>query len=89
MLGGISDSIDGGNLVLYAVAGAVIGGTSLFGGRGKMIHAVVGGTIIATIYNGMGLIGMSAATQYIATGLVLVAAVTIDSVARRGSTVSR
>jgi D-xylose transport system permease protein len=87
-LGGISDSIDGGNLVLYAVAGAVIGGTSLFGGRGKMVHALVGGVIIATIYNGMALIGMSAATQYIATGLVLVAAVAIDSVARRGSTVT-
>ena len=88
-LGGISSGIDGGTLVLYAVAAAVIGGTSLFGGRGKMIHAIVGGTIIATIYNGMALIGMSAATQYIATALVLVAAVTIDSVARRGSTVSR
>lgn len=88
-LGGISSGIDGGTLVLYAVAAAVIGGTSLFGGRGKMIHAIVGGMIIATIYNGMALIGMSAATQYIATALVLVAAVTIDSVARRGSTVSR
>lgn len=83
-LGGISDGIDGGTLVLYAVASAVIGGTSLFGGRGKMIHAVVGGVIIATIYNGMALIGMSAATQYIATALVLLAAVTIDSLARRG-----
>lgn len=88
-LGGISDGIDGGTLVLYAVASAVIGGTSLFGGRGKMIHAVVGGVIIATIYNGMALIGMSAATQYIATALVLLAAVIIDSVARRGSTETR
>ena len=87
-LGGISDAIDGGNLVLESVAAAVIGGTSLFGGRGKMINAVVGGVIIATIPNGMGLIGMSAATQYIATALVLLAAVTIDSIARRGSTVS-
>ncbi len=87
-LGGISDSIEGGNLVLESVAAAVIGGTSLFGGRGKMINAVVGGVIIATIPNGMGLIGMSAATQYIATALVLLAAVSIDSVARRGSTVA-
>ena len=85
-LGGISDAIAGGNLVLYAVASAVIGGTSLFGGRGKMIHAVVGGVIIATIFNGMALIGMSAATQYIATGAVLVAAVMVDSLARRGNT---
>ena len=88
-LGGISDGIDGGTLVLYAVAAAVIGGTSLFGGRGKMIHAVIGGVIIATIYNGMALIGMSAATQYIATALVLLAAVTIDSVARRGNGTTR
>ena len=87
-LGGISDAIDGGNLVLESVAAAVIGGTSLFGGRGKMINAVVGGVIIATIPNGMGLIGMSAATQYIATALVLLAAVAIDSIARRGSTVT-
>lgn len=86
-LGGITDGIDGGNLVLESVAAAVIGGTSLFGGRGKMINAVVGGMIIATIPNGMGLIGMSAATQYIATALVLMAAVSIDSIARRGSTV--
>jgi D-xylose transport system permease protein len=86
-LGGISDGIDGGNLVLESVAAAVIGGTSLFGGRGKMINAVVGGVIIATIPNGMGLIGMSAATQYMATALVLLAAVSIDSIARRGSTV--
>lgn len=88
-LGGISNGIDGGNLVLYAVAGAVIGGTSLFGGRGKMVHALIGGVIIATIANGMGLIGMSASTQYMVTGLVLVAAVAIDSVVRRGSTVTR
>jgi D-xylose transport system permease protein len=86
-LGGISDSIDAGNLVLESVAAAVIGGTSLFGGRGKMINAVVGGVIIATIPNGMGLIGMSAATQYMATAIVLLAAVSIDSIARRGSTV--
>lgn len=85
-LGGISDSVDS-TLTLYAVAAAVIGGTSLFGGRGKMIHAVIGGVVIATIYNGMALIGMSAATQYIATAFVLLAAVTIDSLARRGSTI--
>jgi D-xylose transport system permease protein len=85
-LGGISDGVPGGTLVLYAVAAAVIGGTSLFGGRGKMVHAVIGGVVIATIYNGMALVGMSTATQYIATALVLLAAVTIDSLARRGST---
>ena len=83
-LGSISNNIDGGQLVLYAVAAAVIGGTSLFGGRGKMLHALLGGLVIATINNGMGLIGLDAATQYIVTALVLLAAVTVDAVARRG-----
>jgi D-xylose transport system permease protein len=85
-LGSISNNIDGGTLVLYAVASAVIGGTSLFGGRGKMIHALLGGLVIATIYNGMGLLGLSASTQYMVTALVLLAAVTVDAVARRGRT---
>jgi len=84
-LNGIDDSVPS-TLTLYAVAAAVIGGTSLFGGRGKMIHAVVGGLIIATIYNGMALLSMSASTEYIVTGVVLIAAVTIDSVARRSAT---
>jgi len=87
-LGGISDSIDS-TLTLYAVAAAVIGGTSLYGGRGKMIHAVIGGIVIATIYNGMALLSMASATQYIVTAGVLLAAVTIDQLARRGSTVLR
>lgn len=88
-LNGISDSINGGTLVLYAVAAAVIGGTSLFGGRGKMVHALIGGVVIATIYNGMALIQLGAPQQYIATALVLLGAVTIDSLARRGSTIVR
>ena len=50
----MSSNVDGGQLILYAVAAAVIGGTSLFGGRGKMVHALLGGIVIATIYNGMG-----------------------------------
>jgi D-xylose transport system permease protein len=83
-LNSVSTSIDGGTLVLYSVAAAVIGGTSLFGGRGKALHAVLGGIVIAAIYNGMGLLGMSAAAQYMITALVLLAAVTVDAVARRG-----
>lgn len=82
-LGSISENIDGGTLVLYGVAAAVIGGTSLFGGRGKMVHAVLGGIIIAAIYNGLGLLGVSAAAEYIVTALVLLAAVTVDSLTRR------
>jgi len=85
-LGSISNNIDGGTLVLYAVASAVIGGASLFGGRGKLIYALLGGLVIATIYNGMGLLGLAASYQYMVTALVLLAAVTIDSLARRGRT---
>jgi D-xylose transport system permease protein len=79
----ISTALDGGTLVLYAVAAAVIGGTSLFGGRGKALHGVLGGIVIAAIDNGMGLLGFSAASKYIVTALVLLIAVTIDAVARR------
>jgi D-xylose transport system permease protein len=79
----VSTALDGGTLVLYAVAAAVIGGTSLFGGRGKAVHAVLGGIVIAAIDNGMGLQGYSAAAKYVVTAIVLLAAVTIDAVARR------
>jgi D-xylose transport system permease protein len=80
----MSTALDGGTLVLYAVAAAVIGGASLFGGRGKPIHAVLGGLVIAAIDNGMGLQGYSAAAKYVVTALVLLTAVTIDALARRG-----
>jgi D-xylose transport system permease protein len=85
----ISTSLDGGTLVLYAVAAAVIGGTSLFGGRGKALAGVAGGIVIAAIANGMGLLGLSASIQLMVTALVLLGAVTIDAVTRRGSTVRR
>jgi D-xylose transport system permease protein len=85
-LGSITSNIDGGQLVLYAVAAAVIGGTSLFGGRGKIIHALLGGVVIATIDNGMGLLSLSADVQFMVTALVLLAAVTVDALARRGQT---
>jgi D-xylose transport system permease protein len=85
----VSTNLDGGTLVLYAVAAAVIGGTSLFGGRGKPIDAVLGGIVIAAIDNGMGLQGFSAASKFIVTAIVLLAAVTIDALARRGTTTRR
>ena len=85
-LGSMSSDVDGGQIVLYAVAAAVIGGTSLLGGRGKMVHALLGGLVIATIYNGMGLIGLNADIQYMITALVLLAAVTVDALSRRGAT---
>lgn len=82
-LGSISSNVEGGQYVLLAVAAAVIGGTSLFGGRGKIVHALLGGLIVATIYNGMGLLNLSAASQLMVTALVLLAAVTVDAVSRR------
>ena len=80
----VSTNIDGGQLVLYCIAAAVIGGTSLFGGRGKAISAILGGLVIASIDNGMGLLGLSAAARYVVTGIVLILAVTIDALASRG-----
>jgi D-xylose transport system permease protein len=82
----VSTALDGGTLVLYAVAAAVIGGTSLFGGRGKAMHAVLGGIVIAAIDNGMGLQNYSAAAKNVVTALVLITAVTIDALARRDAT---
>lgn len=85
----ISTSFDGGTVVLYVVATAVIGGTSLFGGRGHPLHAVLGGVIIAAIVNGMALLGLPAAIQLMATAVVLLAAITVDVVVRRRGETTR
>ena len=87
-LGSISNNIAGGQYVLYSVAGAVIGGVSLFGGRGRITGAVLGGFVVAVIYNGVILLGLGAAGQYIWTAAVLLAAVILDALARRGATVT-
>jgi D-xylose transport system permease protein len=84
-LGSVSSNVNGGGNVLYAVAAAVIGGVSLFGGRGKMLGAVLGGLIVAVIYNGLQLLGLGATAQNMWTAAVLLAAVTVDTVARRRS----
>jgi D-xylose transport system permease protein len=84
--GGISNNVNGGQNVLFAVAAAVIGGTSLFGGRGRMLGAVLGGLVVAVIYNGLLLLSLGAAAQDMWTALVLLAAVTVDTLARRGRT---
>jgi len=81
---GVSSNVNGGQIVLYAVAAAVIGGTSLFGGRGKMLGAVLGGLVVAVIYNGLSLLALGAAAQDMWTAAVLLAAVTVDTLARRG-----
>ena len=84
-IGGMSNNVQGGQLVLFAVAAAVIGGTSLFGGRGKAMHGVLGGLVIGGIYNGMYLQGLDVQRIFIVTGLVLLAAVTIDALSRRAA----
>ncbi|HEX9096820.1 MAG TPA: ABC transporter permease [Candidatus Dormibacteraeota bacterium] len=85
-LGGMSGNVNGGQLVLYAIASVVLAGTSLFGGRGRVIHAILGGLVIGGIYNGMGLLGLDVRWQFIVTGLVLLVAITIDSLSRRSAT---
>jgi D-xylose transport system permease protein len=84
-IGGMSNNVNGGQLVLFAVAAAVIGGTSLFGGRGKVLHGVIGGLVIGGIYNGLYLLSADVQRIFIVTGLVLLAAVTIDAISRKGS----
>ena len=76
---------DSNSYVLLAVAGAVIGGTSLFGGRGKTIHGVLGGLVIGSIYNGLFLLGITSDWIDIVVALVLLAAGTIDVLSRRGA----
>ena len=83
----MSTSFDGGTIVLYVVASAVIGGTSMFGGRGHPLHPVLGGIVIAAIVNGMALLGLPAAIQLMATALVLIVSIMVDVfVRRRGET---
>jgi len=83
-LSSVDTSTGGGTILLYSIAAAVIGGTSLFGGRGKVSSAFLGAIVITMIDNGLGLLNVSAGTKYIVTALVLLAAVTLDSLARRG-----
>jgi D-xylose transport system permease protein len=83
-LSSVDTSTGGGTILLYSIAAAVIGGTSLFGGRGTVKSAFLGAIVITMIDNGLGLLNVSAGTKYIVTALVLLAAVTLDSLSRRG-----
>ena len=82
-LGSLSVGFDGGTYVLYAIAAAVIGGASLFGGYGKPIHPLLGGLVIATLTNGLALLNISTAGTDIATAAVLLVAVAVDATLRR------
>jgi D-xylose transport system permease protein len=73
----------GGTLLLDAISAAVIGGTSLFGGRGRVISALMGALVISTVGNGIDLLGYSSSVKYMVTGLILLAAVTLDALSRR------
>ncbi|MEO8611192.1 MAG: ABC transporter permease [Chloroflexota bacterium] len=80
----VATNTGGGDLLLNSIAAAVIGGTSLFGGRGKVSSAILGSVIIASVNNGMGLIpNVSAGARFVVTGLVLLLAVIVDALSRR------
>jgi len=79
----VATNTGGGNLLLLVIAAAVIGGTSLFGGTGRVISALLGAVVIASIQNGMDLMGLASGTKFVITGLVLLGAVLIDAYAKR------
>jgi D-xylose transport system permease protein len=81
----ISPSTGGSSTLLYAVGAAVIGGVSLFGGKGRMRDAILGGFVVAVIDNGMGLLGYGAGIQFLVTGAVLLVSAGVDAVSRRGA----
>lgn len=81
--GGATKGLGSGNLLMNVIAAAVIGGTSLFGGRGKVWSALLGMLVIQSITQGLNLLGMASEIQYMITGAVLLAAVVIDSVSRK------
>ena len=88
-LGSVPSDAGGGNTLLYAVAAAVIGGTSLFGGRGRARDAVIGGLVIAMIPNGLGLLpNLPSSANFIITMLVLMLAASVDAISRKRADVS-
>lgn len=79
----VATGTGGGSLMLNAIAAAVIGGTSLFGGVGFVMSALLGALIIASVENGMGLLGLPSGVKFVINGLVLLAAVLLDAITRR------
>ena len=86
---GAVEATAGKAIVLSGVAAAVVGGVSLFGGRGRLVHAAVGALVIAIIDNGLGLLGLPAGINYLVTGGVLILAATVDAVSRKRSSAAR
>ncbi|HJQ05240.1 MAG TPA: ABC transporter permease [Nocardioides sp.] len=84
----VSPQTGGNTTLLYAVGAAVIGGTSLFGGKGRIIDALIGGTVVAIIDNGMGLLNQTQGTVWIVTGVVLLIAASVDAISRRRASAS-
>ncbi|MFC0431512.1 sugar ABC transporter permease [Kutzneria buriramensis] len=82
-VGSVDPNAGGGNTLLFAVGAAVIGGTSLFGGKGRLSNAIIGGFVITIVSNGLGLIGAPAAVVSIVTGAVLLLAASVDALSRR------
>jgi D-xylose transport system permease protein len=82
----VATNTGSGNLLLLVIAAAVIGGTSLFGGTGRVVAALLGALVIASIQNGMDLMGLASGTKFVITGLVLLGAVLVDAFAKRRRT---
>jgi D-xylose transport system permease protein len=82
-LGGVDQATGSGDTLVNSIAAAVIGGTSLFGGRGRAMSALLGMLVSGAIYTGLLLLNLSSSVRYMITGAVLVASVVIDSLARR------
>lgn len=86
---GAVEATAGKAIVLSGVAAAVVGGVSLFGGRGRLVHAAIGALVIAIIDNGLGLLGLPAGINFLVTGGVLILAATVDAVSRKRSSAAR
>src|SRR2546430_13915112 len=87
-LNGIDLTAGGGTILLDSISAAVIGGVSLFGGRGRVSGALFGGLIIGMAANGIDLVGYSDAIKFITTGVILLAAASLDTVLRRAHATS-
>ncbi|MFA7323154.1 MAG: ABC transporter permease [Candidatus Nanopelagicales bacterium] len=84
----VSPTTGGAQTLLFAVGAAVIGGTSLFGGRGRVIDAVIGGLVVAVIANGLPLVTQQSGIQYVVTGAVLLVAASVDAISRKRTSTS-